>query len=268
MYYVYLIKSKKNEKIYIGYTSDLKRRLSEHNMGINIFTNRYKPWELIYYEAFKNKQDAQNREMKLKHHGNGIRLLKERLLSSLKNGAGFTLIETIVVIAVIAITLPILTVIIMTLTRMQLKIYRLSQVKREGDYVLNVMANAIKDRAVSIHIAQPDDTTEICKNTGSNPGSGNSLFFLDKDKEWFGYELSTDTIVAKSPPAVSNSLTSAKIKILNFTINCSRNTIFSPPSVFLSFDICYDTESPNCATSRPEEIAKLHYQTQIKIRSY
>ncbi len=74
MHYVYLIKNKKENKTYIGYTEDLKRRLYEH---------RNKNPELVYYEAYKNKKDARNREQKLKQRGQSIRWLKERLKNSL-----------------------------------------------------------------------------------------------------------------------------------------------------------------------------------------
>ena len=74
MYYVYFIENKKEDKTYIGYTENLKRRLYEH---------RNKKPDLIYYEAYKNKKDACNRERKLKQRGQSIRWLKERLKNSL-----------------------------------------------------------------------------------------------------------------------------------------------------------------------------------------
>lgn len=73
MYYLYLIRNKRTNELYTGYSSDLKRRLYEH--GVN--------FELIYYEAYKNKKDAQNRERKLKLRGQAIRWLKQRVKYSL-----------------------------------------------------------------------------------------------------------------------------------------------------------------------------------------
>ena len=86
MYYVYLIKCKKHSETYLGSTNDLRRRLSEHNNGREISTKRYRPWRLVYYEAYRSEKDAREREMKLKSHGNAIRELKKRLQRSLKNG--------------------------------------------------------------------------------------------------------------------------------------------------------------------------------------
>ncbi len=79
MHYVYIIKSIKTKKIYIGYTSDLKRRLKEHNEGENYTTMRMLPIELVYYEAYKSKEDAKNREKQLKRYGNALLFLKKRI---------------------------------------------------------------------------------------------------------------------------------------------------------------------------------------------
>jgi len=62
MYYVYVIFSLKDKKLYIGFTLDVKRRLKEHNQGKNISTKPRRPFELIYYEAHYAKADAQKRE--------------------------------------------------------------------------------------------------------------------------------------------------------------------------------------------------------------
>lgn len=75
MYYVYVIRNIKTSETYIGYTDDLKRRLREHHD---------KNPELLYYEAYKNKKDAQERERKLKQRGQSVRWLKRRLKNSLK----------------------------------------------------------------------------------------------------------------------------------------------------------------------------------------
>ncbi len=84
MYYVYLLVSE-DGKTYIGYTSDLRRRLREHNKGYNKST-RGKKWKLIYYEAFLSEEDAKDRERKLKQRGSAKYKLLKRLSNSLKQG--------------------------------------------------------------------------------------------------------------------------------------------------------------------------------------
>ncbi len=78
-HYVYVLQSKKDYNgLYVGYTEDLKRRLQEHNKGLNFSTKPYIPWELIHYESYKNERDAKRREKYLKT-SQGARLLKRML---------------------------------------------------------------------------------------------------------------------------------------------------------------------------------------------
>ena len=67
MYTVYVLKSLKFDKIYIGFTSDIDSRLAAHNHPKNKgWTRRFMPWELAYYETFSTKKEAMNREKQLK----------------------------------------------------------------------------------------------------------------------------------------------------------------------------------------------------------
>lgn len=77
-YYVYVLESQIYSELYVGYTDDLRARFREHNRGLNKSTERYIPWELIYYEACLNKVDARRREKYFKTN-QGRRLLKRRL---------------------------------------------------------------------------------------------------------------------------------------------------------------------------------------------
>ena len=83
MYYVYLLKSKKYGKRYIGSTNDLKRRFQEHNNGKVFSTRNQKPLILVYYEAFRSEKDARIREQALKNYGQGITNLYKRIPNSL-----------------------------------------------------------------------------------------------------------------------------------------------------------------------------------------
>lgn len=53
MFYVYVIKSKQTEKLYYGFSTDLKQRMISHNNGGDVATKSGVPWELVYYESFK-----------------------------------------------------------------------------------------------------------------------------------------------------------------------------------------------------------------------
>ena len=62
MYYIYILKSLKDKKLYSGYTADLKARILEHNKGRVESTKHRVPFDLIYYEAYLHQQDATTRE--------------------------------------------------------------------------------------------------------------------------------------------------------------------------------------------------------------
>jgi len=75
MYYVYVLKSLKNGKRYIGFTSkQLIARLKEHNTGSNKWTRENGPFINIYSEEYKIKTEAMKREKFLKS-GQGRKFL-------------------------------------------------------------------------------------------------------------------------------------------------------------------------------------------------
>jgi putative endonuclease len=83
IYYVYLLESKENKTWYIGYSSDLKKRIQNHLSGNGgQTTSRKNDWKLIYYEAYLNKVDAMGREKFLKS-GSGRKYLKKQLINYL-----------------------------------------------------------------------------------------------------------------------------------------------------------------------------------------
>lgn len=84
MFYVYLLKSRVDGKAYIGYTSDLKRRLAEHNAKKNKSTSYRAPLDLIYYEVYASQADAEIREQNLKSSAGARTALNRRIPRSLR----------------------------------------------------------------------------------------------------------------------------------------------------------------------------------------
>jgi len=81
MYYVYVIKDRYN-KLYIGYTANLKKRLQEHTRGYTSYLKNKRPVKLVYYEAYLSKKDAKRREESLKNYGSVLKGLKQRIENS------------------------------------------------------------------------------------------------------------------------------------------------------------------------------------------
>ena len=84
MHYVYILRSKKDDKLYIGYTRDLKSRFAEHQRGLVTSTRHRAPLELIYYEGYRSQADAEAREQRLKSSAGASTALKRRLSNSLR----------------------------------------------------------------------------------------------------------------------------------------------------------------------------------------
>ena len=76
MYYVYILKHPSEDRIYIGFSTDLRSRMKRHQTV-------HKNWRLAYYEAYASEADARARERRLKHYGNVQQLLKKRIMDSL-----------------------------------------------------------------------------------------------------------------------------------------------------------------------------------------
>ncbi len=80
MYIVYILISEiDTNRIYIGLTQDLQRRLGEHNRTTTGYCNRYAPWKVETFITFQNVQLADDFEHYLKR-GSGFAFLKKRLL--------------------------------------------------------------------------------------------------------------------------------------------------------------------------------------------
>ena len=68
MYYTYILKSLKNNDLYIGSTQDLEKRVALHNAGRIKSTQFYRPWQLLDYEVYNSRSGAVLREKFLKNH--------------------------------------------------------------------------------------------------------------------------------------------------------------------------------------------------------
>jgi predicted GIY-YIG superfamily endonuclease len=77
MYYVYIAKLP-DGKIYIGYSKDLQRRANEHRARKNIRG-------IVYYEAYKSREEAMAREQQLKKYSSAYGHLKKRIKKSIES---------------------------------------------------------------------------------------------------------------------------------------------------------------------------------------
>ena len=86
MFYVYILKSLKDYKLYIGFSEDIVKRIKDHNSGSNKSTKNRRPLKLIYYEGHLSKEDALRREKYFKTT-KGKTSLKQMLKCSFKDSS-------------------------------------------------------------------------------------------------------------------------------------------------------------------------------------
>lgn len=79
MYYVYILRSSKSGILYYGFTTDLIKRVKEHNAGKSQFTKGHMPWKLVFYSAFVKEQKAKDFELYIKS-GSGKAFVYKRLV--------------------------------------------------------------------------------------------------------------------------------------------------------------------------------------------
>ncbi len=178
---------------------------------------------------------------------------------------GFTLIEVLVVIAIIVIALPTIFAILYAIVRAQARVFVLKQIKREGDYVINQISNQVRNNAVGIY-SDRNLLNEVCDRAGlgTNPYSndGNSFFFKNREGQWFSYYLDRASVASQASVLAPVDLTSNRVDVTNFTITCNRSGAYSPPIITLAFDINYHLPRFQ------EQLATINYQTQITMKNY
>lgn len=86
MHFVYILKSLKSHRYYIGSSTDVDKRLVMHNHGSTRSTKLYRPWTIIYTETFQTRSDAEKREWFLKHPPGYLE--KKRIIAQYEGNGG------------------------------------------------------------------------------------------------------------------------------------------------------------------------------------
>lgn len=179
---------------------------------------------------------------------------------------GFTLIETLVVVAIIGLSLPVIFALFITTLQSQAKVAITQEVKRNGDYALDIIEHNIKASAYTIY-SDAAQTTEVCttRSSPSTPASSATVYFADKNNSLFYFSQLSDRIAwfAANQNPQTTYLTAPNVKVIDLSITCNRTASFSPPIISISFSVSQNEPSP-----RHEGTASLDYRTKIKLRSY
>lgn len=181
----------------------------------------------------------------------------------------FTLIEMIVVVAVIGLALPAMFSIIFTIISAQVKVYQMQQVKKEGDLIMRTIETKIKTDSRGI-FSDATLLTQKC-HTSASPSYSSStgaFYFKNAQGHRFNYYLDTSTgqIAFYDQDAATQTinLSSAKVYFApgSFVLSCSFINSYTPPTVNVNFTICY-RKAGGCDAN-----SLLPYNNLIKLKNY
>lgn len=181
---------------------------------------------------------------------------------------GFSLIEVIVVISVVAFVLPAIFGIVFSVLKQQIQVYKLTEVKRQGDSALTTIQNLV--RPVEGVYSDDSPIAEVCVTGPYPPASGGysngeNMYFKNKNSSnYFRFYLNNRTLMYD---LVGNAtpLTNNKVEIVSFQIACQRSNSYTPSILVLKFDMCYKTNPPTNPPCQTEDA--LTYSTRIVLRN-
>lgn len=186
---------------------------------------------------------------------------------------GYTIVEVILVISLVGLLMPAIFSILYVIIQQQLKIYEITEVKRQGDYIMQVMKEKITRDA---EVLQRDDDgvfngtaviTNICNTVGSTYTSSNQgldFVFRDGNLNRFQYVLSGNTIFFRHVGSsnIDAALNNSAVSITNLQMSCSLKSSLTNPIVTLSYTATYNRPVPNPQLGT----TVLDYQTKVKLR--
>lgn len=178
---------------------------------------------------------------------------------------GFTLIEVLIVVSVMAVALPAVFGLFFINLQSQKKTYILQETKRNGDGALATMENLIRSHAVKI-VDESDN--ELCATAGASESNLTEIRFKDVDDNTFIFSQNTADsesikIASSSSTGINVPLTATTVSVTSLAFGCKRPSSFSSPIVSIAFTV---TQAGNPGRSENED--SLTYGTQVKLRAY
>lgn len=240
----------------MGSTNDLKDRLKKHNEGKVFSTKRYKPWKLVYYEAYNDEKLARMREQKIKHHGNAWKQLKQRIIKEVKNGAGFTFIEAILYVAIVSIMLTALIPFAWNIVEGGSKSSVQQEVSSNGRFISERIKYEIRNASgINTGVGETDcaSASKVISLSNSNPSLDPTVITYDN----INYK-----VTIRQGTGVTDDLNSSDVKVTNFS--CSNNTSGDNKTKNISFSF---TVSQAYTGSRQDFKSSMTVQGSAEVRT-
>ena len=179
----------------------------------------------------------------------------------------FTLVEVIIVVAILGIVLQIVATILVTIMRQQTAIIRFGDVKKEGDQILAIIKSEIQTKARGTY-DNAGGNPEICLNT--TPVTMQGEYFLKKTGGYFIVNYVAPGALPANPGKITFrdgvagtivDLSSKKVNVTNFTFQCVKLGTYANKLIAIDFDIAATTNLM-IAEGNPT----LHYSTKVLIK--
>jgi len=179
----------------------------------------------------------------------------------------FTLLEMLIVMTIVAIILPTVFAIVFVIMRQQVRIYRVIETRRQGDYILSYMKDRIiRSKGIENTLGPVCDTSGFSFQTAS-ADEGNDITLIDQNDAQYKFVQSGTNINFHDLSVVPNLVTplnTSPVQIVadTFYIACFRRATYSSPLITISFDITYFDPT----VTAQEGTVTIHYQTKVKLR--
>lgn len=180
---------------------------------------------------------------------------------TLRRRKGFTLLEVIVVIGILAFTLPIVTIVLFIIVRQQLTVSRMTEVKRQGDQAIAVIQNVLTREVVSMYDSSVPTPSPVCAATTASPVDITS--FKDGAGNLIRFTVDTGTLHVVRNGASEDITNPAKATVEGtISMQCVKSAAYTHPLVKISFSI---VPAGNIARSETDA-TRMRFSTMTMIR--
>lgn len=179
----------------------------------------------------------------------------------MRKNLGFTLIEFLIVLGIMVLIVPTMFGLMYTLLRQQTRIIALQEVKRQGDLVFNHMKTTIRNNATATYNGSLALPTAICA-TAPLTATGPRMYFLKATgvNSYFGYSLSSSSIIFEQTGAAQTSLTNSSVTVSGLTIGCTKDADYASTLINVAYLVTDGTVN-NTGVS-------LNYTTSFTLKSH
>lgn len=184
---------------------------------------------------------------------------------------GYTLIEVLIVITMLGIIMPAVFSILYVILQQQAKITEMTEVKRQGDYIMQFMKEKISREAAGIMsdpdgLAGPTPATNVCNSSSPQfSSSAGTTFVFDGGAAFDDFQFSQDlnARINYQQGLVQSALNDTRVRVENVQIACAWKSSYSSPMIAFSYEVTYNRPTVDNELG----ITKMYYRSRVKLRT-